>query len=199
MKALKAFYFIFFLLFSLNCTYAQSDKEKDYDKIDSLREIRQYERALKFKDLKPNKAAYLSIALPGAGQIYNRSYWKVPLVYGGLGAFAGIAYFNHEEYIRYKRAFNNRTDEFDETTVPQDLARLTDNALKANRNLTKKYRDLNIILGVLFYGLNVADAYVDAHLKGFEVGEDISMDIQPGIFMNGNNLAGGMTFTFNIK
>lgn len=156
-------------------------------------------RAEKYAHLNPNKAALLSAIVPGAGQIYNKSYWKLPLIYGGLTAFVVIANYNHNEYIRYKRAYNNATDENDATQVEIGLIRLSENALKANRNATKKYRDLNIILGALFYGLQIADAYVDAHLKGFEVTDDISMHIEPAFYMNGNNAAGGLTLNFRIR
>lgn len=175
-------------------------QEKDYAKLDSLKEARQIARAEKYKNLKPSTAAWLSLALPGAGQVYNRSYWKVPLVYGGLATFAILANFNQNEYIRYKRAYNDATDDFEETQVPDDLRRLTNNALRANRNDTKRYRDLNIILGVLFYGIQIADAYTDAHLKAFEVGDKISMEVNPDLFYtNGNRISGGLTLRMSLK
>ncbi len=170
-----------------------------YAKKDSLRNEKRAQRAAKFSDLNPATAAYLSMALPGAGQFYNKSYWKIPLVYGGLATFTGLAIYNHNQYIRYKRSYNNITDDDPNTVVDPEFIRLSENALKANRNLTKKYRDLNIILGILFYGLQVADAYVDAHLKGFEVTDDLTMRIEPGIFMNGNSMAGGLTLNFQFK
>lgn len=188
---------IFFTFFFLHNVFAQTDV--DYDKRDSIREQRQYERALKYKDLNPNTAALLSMIIPGAGQAYNRSYWKVPLVYGGLASFVTIATFNHNEYIRYKRAYNNSQSQELRSKVPEDLSRLSQNALKANRNATKKYRDLNIILGALFYGLNIADAYVDAHLKGFEVSDNITMKVEPAIFTNNQSMAGGLSLNFSIK
>jgi hypothetical protein len=192
------------VLFVLACSLllnisAFSQSEEYYAKKDSIKEQRQIARAEKYAYLNPSTAAYLSMILPGAGQVYNRSYWKVPLVYGGLASFATIAVYNHNEYIKYKNAYNDKRDDDPETKVPDDLRRLSENALRANRNATKKYRDLNIIIGILFYGLNVADAYVDAHLKSFEVGDDISMDIDPAIFMNGNSIAGGLTLNIRLK
>ncbi|MEQ8519040.1 MAG: DUF5683 domain-containing protein [Cytophagales bacterium] len=184
-------------IISANLTFAQD--EAYFAKKDSIRAEKRAMKAEKYAYLNPSTAAYLSMALPGAGQFYVKSYWKIPLVYGGLAAFTGIAIYNHDQYIRYKRSLNNLTDDDENTLVDPDFSRLSENALRANRNLTKKYRDLNIILGALFYGLQIADAYVDGHLKGFEVTDDLSMRVDPAIYMNGNTMAGGLTLNFQFK
>lgn len=196
-NTLKVLIILFFFLAVNNDLIAQD--ASFYQEKDSLRQIRRSERAEKFKYLNPPTAAYLSMAIPGGGQFYNKSYWKIPLVYGGLAAFTGIAIFNHNDYIRYKTSLSNFLDEDPNTTVDPEFARLSENGLRANRNLTKKYRDLNIILGILFYGLQIADAYVDAHLKGFEVTDDISMNVEPNFYMSGNTPGAGLTLNFQLK
>ncbi len=190
---------LFILFFLFTFLSLELSAQSDFAKRDSLRDDKMAKRAEKYAYLNPPTAAYLSLALPGAGQFYNKSYWKIPLVYGGLATFTSLAIYNHNEYISYKRSYNNRRDNDPNTQVDPEHIRLTENGLKANRNSAKKYRDLNIILGVLFYGLNIADAYIDAHLKGFDVNDDISLNIDPMIYTDGNNLAGGLTLNIRLK
>lgn len=146
----------------------------------------------------PKKAAAFSAVVPGAGQIYNKKYWKLPIIYGG---FAGLAYsfqFNQSRYVKYRDALKYRLDE-DASTVDaytdiydnDDLTRLFEGY--------RRYRDLTVIGGVALYLLNVVDAAVDAHLFTFNVSDDLSLNIHPALI----NTAGRNPYTtgigFNIK
>jgi len=125
----------------------------------------------------PKKAAIMSACLPGLGQIYNRKYWKVPLVYAGLGGFGYFAWYTGSQYKTYKTAYIYRTDN-DSSTI-DDFPEYSDVQLKENVDFYRRYRDLNIILAAGFYVLNIIDASVDAHLFTFDVSDNISFRVQP--------------------
>ena len=126
----------------------------------------------------PTKATILSAVLPGAGQFYNRKYWKVPIVLSGLG----VAYYfvdrNTTEYTRYKDAYIALTDG-DPNTVDEFNGRYSAGAVLDVANTYRKWRDLSWICTGAVYVLNIIDATVDAHFVRFDVGEDLSMTIQP--------------------
>lgn len=121
---------------------------------------------------KPRKATILSAVFPGAGQIYNKSYWKVPIIYAGFGALGYAFTFNQGEYKRFGEFYRLETDDDDNTgsTFPG-----TPEQLRQKRNYYKKYRDLSVIGMFGLYALQILDAHVDAHLKGFDVSDDLSL------------------------
>ena len=152
----------------------------------------------------PKKATILSTMLPGAGQFYNRKYWKIPIIYGLGGLLVYFAYDNNDFYKAFGQAFK------DTTLVKKTLDTLKTDALKAqwmiseypkyslnnriyrDRDLKRgpdqllRWRDnylrnkqLNIITMVGLYLLNILDAHVDAHLKNFDVDENLSLNIEP--------------------
>jgi hypothetical protein len=132
----------------------------------------------------PGKAALRSAILPGLGQIYNRKYWKVPIVYGALGTTAGIFLFNLQWYRRTRYAFNAVSDTnglF--PNVHPDLKYFVDNkdgqTLSYLRDQYRRDIDYSAVFFLIFWGLNVVDAAVDAHLKGFDVSPDLTMHVRP--------------------
>lgn len=127
----------------------------------------------------PRKALLLSAVVPGAGQAYNKQYWKLPLVYGGLAAFGYLFYDNRRVYNRLKTEYIARVDEDPATTGEPGLAGLSDANVRFFRD---KYRSQSEQLGLGFvvtYLLTGAEAYVGAHLKTFDVSDDLSMRIGP--------------------
>lgn len=125
------------------------------------------------------KATLLSAALPGAGQWYNKKYWKIPIIYGGLGACTYLAIDNHRQYKKYLEAFFDRTDG-DSTTVDPYVGIYTDPAqLIELQDTYRRWRDLSIIIGVAVYALNILDAHVDAHLYYFNVSKNLSLRLEP--------------------
>ncbi len=120
----------------------------------------------------------LSVALPGAGQFYNRSYWKIPVIYAG---FTGLAYgisFNHGEYKRFGDYYRLATDD-DPATNPDFPG--TPEQLRQKRDYYKKYRDLSIIGACALYALQILDANVDAHLSYFDISDDLSLGWTPRV------------------
>jgi hypothetical protein len=134
----------------------------------------------------PRVAAIRSAMLPGLGQIYNKKYWKLPIVYGGLGACAGVFAYNMKWYKRtrfaYKVLFLKDTASYSKVN-PKLQFLVNSNALDNLRYYRNQYRrdiDYSALFFLLLWGLNVVDATVDAHLKSFDVSPDISFKIKPG-------------------
>ncbi len=127
-------------------------------------------------DHSPRKAAMLSAVLPGMGQVYNRKYWKLPLVYGGLGGFAYGAIWNareHKYYFDlYKLMTENGYQEWEGRTLRE---------VEWYKDTHLRYKNLMIILTVGFYVIQIVDASVDAHLIDFDISEDLSLKVDPVI------------------
>jgi hypothetical protein len=177
-------YFIIFLLF-LGSAYAQEttttkDEAKQERKLE--REQRRLERAL--DPLSPSRASFLSAAVPGLGQFYNRKYWKVPLAWAAVGTGVFVYQFNQTEYLRYRTAFKLRsagfsTDEFYDVNLDGIGPDVSDRALEEAQKKAQSQRDSSLLIAIGLYLLNVLDASVDAHLKPFNMNEDLNVSIQP--------------------
>ena len=138
--------------------------------------------------LAPSKAAFYSAVLPGLGQAYNKRYWKVPIVWGAIGTGIYAYMYNDEQYDRTRTAFKRRKagftdDEFydlnpDDDIVPSSPAFSTE-ALQDAQERYQRDRDLALVITIALYALNIIDANVDAHLKQFNVDEDLSLHFEP--------------------
>jgi hypothetical protein len=141
----------------------------------------------------PKKAALFSAVVPGAGQVYNKKYWKVPIIYAG---FAGLAYsfqFNQSRYVKYRNALKYRLDD-DSSTTDDFIDIYSDDQLTTLYQYYHRYRDLTVIGGAALYLLNIVDAAVDAHLFTFNVSDDLSLNIHPTLI----NTAGTNHYTTGI-
>lgn len=134
----------------------------------------------------PRQAAIRSAIVPGLGQIYNKKYWKLPIVYGALGTSAGIFVYNLNWYKRTRFAFkavveNNAADI---AKVHPKLKILVDNrdrnTLSYLRDQYRRDIDYSVLFFVVLWGLNVVDASVDAHLKSFDISPDLGFRFKPG-------------------
>lgn len=143
-------------------------------------------------DPSPTRAVWLSALFPGLGQVYNRRYWKLPIVVGG---FMGLAYgtsWNNGQLRDYTQAYRDLTDNdpntksymnfFPPTTSEDQLDKtwLT-NTMRSRRDYYRRNRDLCIICLVGLYLLCMVDAYVDASLAHFDISEDVSMEVAPAV------------------
>ena len=138
--------------------------------------------------LAPSKAAFYSAVLPGLGQIYNKSYWKVPIVWGAIGTGVYFYLYNDDLYDRFRTAFKRRRagftdDEFYDLNKSDDFVPtspdLSDEALQNAQERYQRDRDLALLITIALYALNIIDANVDAHLKQYNVNEDLSLKFQP--------------------
>ncbi len=144
----------------------------------------------KIRVYNPKKAALYSAILPGLGQIYNKKYWKLPIVYGALGISAGVFFYNLTNYkdtrfayaAKYKASQPGATaaDSVDYFKIKSPLERYSTGALRNYRDSFRRDIDYSVLVFVLLWGLNVVDAAVDAHLKAFDVSPDLSLHIKPG-------------------
>jgi hypothetical protein len=135
----------------------------------------------------PRKAAIRSAIFPGWGQIYNKKYWKLPIVYGALGTCTGIFIYNLNNYNDFRFAYRvkynmrvNHTDTALFASIKRNLQPLSEESLRFQRNLFRRDIDYSALVFILLWGLNVVDASVDAHLKSFDVGPDLSLQLKPG-------------------
>ena len=126
----------------------------------------------------PKKALLYSLVLPGAGQIYNRKYWKLPLVYGAYGGLIYAFDFNGSSHKRFKQAYEYRINEdplADELINPA----VATEAIKRARDSARKNLELTYMAAIVVHALNGIEAFVDAHLRNFDVSEDLSLSIRP--------------------
>lgn len=138
----------------------------------------------------PKTAAIRSAIFPGLGQIYNKKYWKLPIVYGAMGVSGGIFLFNLKNYkdtrFAYKAKYNVRqpgataADTAALDQIKDHLKPLSEESLRFYRNQYRRDLDYAAIFFLVMWGLNVVDATVDAHLKSFDVSPDLSLRIKPG-------------------
>ena len=168
-----------FLFLSVNSLIAQKSDTLTLSKQKELTfKDRPTEKNNYYNPLAPAKAAFYSAVLPGLGQIYNKRYWKVPIVYLGIGTSIYFYKLNNDDYNRFRNAYKRRLagytdDEFwgNGTTPIVSSDRLEDAQKTAKRN-----KDLSIAVAVAFYLLNIIDANVDAHLRQFNVNNDLTLE-----------------------
>jgi Family of unknown function (DUF5683) len=153
----------------------------------------------KIKYHSPKKATLMSAIVPGLGQVYNKKYWKLPIIYGGFAALIYSLNFNQSEYVRFRDAYKYRIDP-NPATVDNYVGILRDDDLFALQKSYNRYRDLSVIGLGLLYVLNVVDASVDAHLFTFDVGDDLSLNIHPTIIniANSNHYQTGLSLTIKL-
>ena len=147
----------------------------------------------------PKRALWLALVLPGAGQIYNRKYWKLPIVYGG---FVGCIYaltWNNSMYRDYAQAYLDIMDDDPGTAsynkflhlgrqiTPQNEERYKQ-IFKKRKDKYRRWRDLSFFVMVGIYAVSVIDAYVDAELSDFDISKDLSLKVRPAV-INNNNLS----------
>jgi hypothetical protein len=132
----------------------------------------------------PKKAILYSAILPGLGQVYNRQYWKVPIIYAGMAA-ALIAYdFNNSRYQQYKKAYIARIDN-NPSTTDEFVGLYTDANLKTLQDSYKRFADMTILFTAVGFAIQSLDALTAAHLKNFDVSKDISFRFSPTVLPSG--------------
>ncbi len=149
----------------------------------------------------PNKAVIRSALVPGWGQITNKKYWKLPIVYGALGVTTGILVHNIKQYKAAKKAYALAVDDdpTNDSQIEQPYYSVKDQPerIRTFRNQVRQNVDYSVLFLLIFWGLNVADAAVDAHLKTFDVSDNLGLQIKPGFSPMANT--NGISLILSIR
>ena len=146
----------------------------------------------------PKRALWLAIVAPGAGQIYNRKFWKLPIVYGGFVGSIYAMQWNNMMYRDYSQAYLDLMDDDPNTQsynqfmhlgaqITPSTAPRYEQLFKRRKDYYRRYRDLSFFVLVGVYALSVIDAYVDASLSEFDISKDLSMKVSPAVLNNGQS------------
>lgn len=196
MKAFKTLILLFFLVTGFH-SFSQDTVNNKLKADTTVRSIRIDTNRIKFHN--PKIATRRSLILPGWGQAYNREYWKIPIVWGALGTCAGIWIYNNTWYHRTRDAYsilvNKDTANF--PNINERLRGLDENSLQNYRNQFRRDRDYSLLWFVATWILNAVDATVFAHLKNFDVSDDLSLQVKPNL--NPTTRSAGFTLAFNLK
>lgn len=155
----------------------------------------------------PQKSLWYALAFPGLGQIYNRKYWKLPIVYGGAAGLTYAITWNNKYYQDYARAYRDIMDSDPNTKSYEKIlpygmdatSTYAQSVLKNKQNSYRRYRDLSIVGAVAFYALTVIDAYVDAQLSDFDISPDLSMQIAPTLLESSNSFKPTIGVQLNLN
>jgi hypothetical protein len=182
--------YILFLLLAAgtaNCSAQETTLPLDTAKIQAIKTIKKEVKDTASKPINhPKRAAIRSAILPGLGQIYNKKYWKLPIVYGAIGTTGVVFFYNLGTYKDLKQAyigkynarvFNDSTEYF---KIKPELLILSEESIRFNRDQFRRNIDYSVLVFILLWGLNVVDAAVDAHLGSFDISPDLSLKIKPG-------------------
>lgn len=143
----------------------------------------------------PHKASFYAAILPGLGQAYNKKYWKIPILYAGIGGVGYAIHFNSKHYKKYKAAYrdwiiddpNNKSylefipPNYTEEQIRTQHSDWFESALNSKKQYYRRYRDLSYIGMIGIYALQIVDAAVDAHFYNFDISDDLSMQVQPSM------------------
>ena len=137
----------------------------------------------RYKDAYPNPKASLalSLILPGAGQVYNKKYWKVPLIYAGLGGMIYMLNDSSNKYLAYRTAYKRSIQNLPYSNPLIDPLVSSQAALKIERDKYDERRTRYYFGAGIVYGLFALEAFVDAHLQSFDISKDLSMDLRPKV------------------
>jgi len=179
-------FILLFLFFGLTSLFAQEKTKIVLN--DTL-------RSETIDPLRPAKAAFYSAILPGLGQIYNKKYWKVPLVYGAIGTSAYLYIDNQKKYNIYRDEYKSRLE--GNTSNSDYLAGLSESQLISAQKQFQRNRDLSALFIVGFYVLNIIDANIDAALSQFNVSEKLAF--KPSVINNDITLNNNFGFALNYS
>ena len=145
----------------------------------------------------PKRASWLAL-IPGAGQIYNKKYWKLPIVYGGLGSTGFLIYYYGNQTSIYRKEYVLRANEIEEGRNPA-LENMSTDAILVQRNFYRKNMEICVAACAIVYALSILDASVDAHLFYYDVSDNLSLGVKPKIDYNPINRATTPSLALIVK
>jgi len=184
MKALLPLVFSLLLLSALPSRALTSSADTLYSIPDSVRQ----------KEHSPTRATILSACLPGLGQVYNRKYWKVPVIYAGFGIMTYFIWTNTDYYLSFKCAYIESSYGNMNGSYSNLVNRYSADELLSAREYYRRNLEVSILLTSVWYVLNILDATVDAHLYTFDISDKLSMKVEPALLPAGTGLtpSGGL-------
>ncbi|MDH5475575.1 MAG: DUF5683 domain-containing protein [Cyclobacteriaceae bacterium] len=195
------FYLLFGFLFIASAVcYAQKAPMSENDSIVKTEQTKRHEKPERVYD--PRIAGLYSAVLPGLGQAYNKKYWKIPFIYGAFTGFYIVInryetdYQTHRKGLLYaisNDSYTNATSTFD-----IDGRAFTEEHLRNSVNKLRRERDYWIIIGSIFYLLNIVDAHIDAHLREFDVNEKLKLTVDPSLSQSFNSFQTGLSITLHF-
>ncbi|MFZ4522850.1 MAG: DUF5683 domain-containing protein [Bacteroidales bacterium] len=191
MRAFLPFtFFISLFLVHPILSFAQSDTAF-VELPDSIRE----------KEHSPTKATLMSMCLPGLGQVYNKKYWKVPVIYAGFGLMGYFIYTNTDKYINYKCAYIESMAGNKNGSYSDLVNRYSSQDLLSTREYYRRNLEISILISAVWYAINILDATVDAHLYTFNISDNLAMKVEPVLMPSGMGMkpAGGLRICLNIR
>jgi Family of unknown function (DUF5683) len=133
------------------------------------------------KQHSPTKATIMSMCLPGLGQIYNKKYWKVPIIYAGFGVFTYLIIFNTDYYLTYKSAYIESFNGDSTGNYSNIVKNMSKEGILSYREFYRRNLEITIIFTTIWYILNIVDAAVDANLFTYDIKKDLSLRIEPAL------------------
>ena len=193
----------FFLLCLFSVLFSFSQKENDSTSIALDKELVLVEEQVfekkEIDPLRPSKAAFYSAILPGAGQAYNKKYWKIPIVWGAIGTGVYFYLRNDRQFDRYRDAYKRRLAGFtdDEFSDENGNPLISDDGLIRAQQQFRRNKEISLLVTIGLYALNIIDANVDAHLLQFNVDENLSLS--PHYQYNQMEHSSDLGLTVNFK
>jgi len=155
-----------------NCLAQQDSLNIEIVEVAKERKPKRVKKVPEYDPLAPARAAFYSAVLPGLGQAYNEQYWKIPIAYGGLATTVYFYIRNDKEYDRFRDAFKRRLAGFEDDEF---FGQVTDQGLIEAQRFYQRNKEVSLLVTVAVYVLNIVDANVSAHLRQFNVSEDLSL------------------------
>ncbi len=181
--SLKKIIFILLIAFFSANLFAQKDSTNIKIKDIKVKGKSKIKKGGIYNPLSPSKAAFYSAIFPGMGQIYNRKYWKAPIVWGALALPAYYYQINNSDYKRYRTAYKLRKIGLqDEFTLDDGSTSVSLETLETAQEQLRENRDMSLLMGVILYVLQIVEASVNAHLLQFNTDDDLSF--KPALIMD---------------
>ncbi|MFM7194494.1 MAG: DUF5683 domain-containing protein [Bacteroidota bacterium] len=149
-----------------------------------------------YERFNPRRALFYAAVLPGMGQVYTKKYWKLPIVYGGIGAGIYVMNFYQKNYSQYR---SELLENLSANTFPSQPSKLSEATLRRVVDFYRRKRDFTIVLLGIGYLLQMVDAHVDAHLKEFRYNPNLKVGLRPEVsqdLMTGRTAGASLTITF---
>jgi hypothetical protein len=189
----KIIYILFFVFFSVTIA-----AQKDSLNIKTIKDIK-IENGGIYDPLSPSRAAFYSAIFPGMGQVYNKKYWKTPIVWGAMGTSIYYYLNNNKEFKRYRTAYrlrkNNLIDEF----IVDGVEIISEETLERAQDQLRENRDMSLLTTVILYVLQIVEASVNAHLLQFNTDDNLSFKptfINDPIYVEAPKV--GLTIKYNF-